>query len=156
MTISSIPATPVQFQTSTSSSAPANAGGLGSIGSQLLADIAQTTATGVSTSPFLQELVSLNGNAQSSPLTYNAQGLLNQVQSAMPFNDPLLQSQSPDTSDANNSLFADLIAPGQAAGASTSAGSTNADWAQVLQQDPSQAAALVQSQLDQGILNMLP
>jgi len=141
----------------------------------------------------LQELVSLSpaaqGQSTTTPQTYNAQGLLQQVQSSMLLNDPLLQQDSTDMNGTNsNSLLQSLMSLPQisststkAAGTSnaatssqvtangdTTAGNTqasataatsstdlNANWAQLLKQNPALASVLMESQMEQGVLSML-
>jgi len=183
MTISSLSA-PSYASLLTSQSSPVNSASAlptnsGSIGDQLLAALAQSQATsGASSDPLLQELVSLSpsalGQTTTTPQTYNAQGLLQQVQSSTLLNDPLFQLDATDTSGTNsNSLMQALMSLPQipttatnAVGSSnpaassqtsaTTAGSTdlNANWAQLLKQNPALASVLVESQMDQGILPM--
>jgi hypothetical protein len=183
MTISSLSA-PSYASLLTSQSSPVNSASAlptnsGSIGDQLLAALAQSQATsGASSDPLLQELVSLSpsalGQTTTTPQTYNAQGLLQQVQSSTLLNDPLFQLDATDTSGTNsNSLMQALMSLPQipttatnAVGSSnpaassqtsaTTAGSTdlNANWAQLLKQNPALASVLVESQMDQGILSM--
>jgi hypothetical protein len=167
----------------TSSAASTGSSQSGSMGDQLLAAMAQAeSANTASTDPLLQEMVSLSPAAlglttgSDGTQTYNAQGLLQQAEASMMFTDPLLQSSSNSTPVATgDSLLQDLLsssqqdaaaassqndsaAGGSAAAASTAAtGSTdpNANWAQLLMQDPSLAPVLVQSLIDQGIISNL-
>src|ERR1035437_449084 len=92
----------------------------GSLGDQLLAELAQSQSSSATSSsdPLLQELVSLSpaatGQTTASPQTYNAQGLLQEIQSSMMLNDPLLQTDSTGTSDTNSSsLLQSLLASSQ-------------------------------------------
>ena len=163
-------------QTTNSAAAPSNV--LGDIGSQLLANIAQSQGTGSTLSdPLIQELVSLGSQSSgqtATPQTYNAQGLLQQVQSSMMLNDPLLQQLgATDTTNSTNSdsLLQSLLSmsqppasPAVVNGATSSVNSgtattaqtdVNANWSQILQQDPAMASVLVQSQMEQSMLSML-
>lgn len=192
MTISSLSTSPyaalTTSQSGSANSASAPATNSGSIGDQLLAALAQSqAASGASSDPLLQELVSLSpaalGQTSTAPQTYNAQGLLQQVQSSMLQNDPLFQSDTIGT--ISDSLMQSLVslpqiptvatnavdAPNAAASPNggnaaastqtqvptTAAGSTDltANWAQLLKQDPALASVLVQSQMEQGMLSML-
>ena len=197
MSISSLSASPYvpvsTGQPSSANGASGSAPGAASIGDQLLAALAQSqSANGVSSDPLLQELVSLSPAAQGQataaiPQTYNAQGLLQQMQNNMLLNDPLLQS---DTSATNGTMNDPLLqspmalpqlpvpaapAVGAGSGAALPAGSApnggtatanaqtqaaaatapGANWAQLLQQDPSLAATFVETQIDQGVISML-
>ena len=92
---------------STSATTPAN------IGNQLLAALEQSPTADSSSNSLLQELVSLSpaalGQTNTTPQNYNAQGLLQQVQSSMMLNDPLLQSDVTDpTNPFSNSLLGGL------------------------------------------------
>jgi hypothetical protein len=79
---------------------------------------------------------------------------MQQVQSNMLLNDPLLQS---DATAASDSLILSSGADTQTQAAVTAAGATDptANWAQILKQDPSLAGVLVKSQLDEGLITML-
>ncbi len=139
----------------------------GSVGDQLLAAVAASEAASATAGdPLLQSLVTLgsgSGLPDASALTYNAQGLLNAVESATLLNDPLLQSTDP--SGAPN--LATLPEPASSADATSSATAAanasaatatpdlNAAWAQVLQKDPALAPTLTQSEMDQGIIDAL-
>ncbi len=173
----------------TASSADSSA----SIGDQLLAALTQSQASNTTSSdPLLQELVSLSpaalGQTSTTPQTYNAQGLLQQIQNSMMLNDPLLQSDTTSASDPmNSSLLQSLMPSSQSSLATANAMSTataalstlqsttngsgtagnaqsqvaasttgsNTNWVQLIQQDPALASAMIQSQMDQGVLSML-
>jgi hypothetical protein len=157
MTISSVSASP--YATLPTSQSISTNSGLGSaadsasIGGQLLAALAQSqAASSASSNPLLQELVSLSpaafGQTSTAPQTYNAQGLLQQIQSNMLLNDPLLQPDATDPNGTvNNSLFQSLMSSPQiptmaanAVGALNAAGTTqvpiNAGSAAVNMQSP--------------------
>ena len=191
MTISSLSSslysTLLAGQSSASNSSSATTTGSESIGEQLLSAVAQShAASGTSSNSLLQDLVSLSpaaqGQTDTTPQTYNAQGLLQQMQSNMMLNDPLLQSDATNSSgtNSNDSLLQNLMSVPQmpatatdAAGTTTAAASThtmagsgtaavttptaattpgstglNANWSQMLKQDPALANVLVQSQID--------
>jgi len=154
----------------------ASASSSGTVGDQLLAQLAQSQASsGAAADPLLQDLVALSpaalGQASSSPLTYNAQGLLQQIQSSMMPNDPQLQSDATDTGSATgNSLLQSLMASSQgsttaalssaSAGGATAFGNAasdvNATLAQLVQKDPALANAVLESQMEQdAIASML-
>lgn len=199
MTISSLSGLPyaslLANQSGSGNGASTTAADSASIGSQLLAAVAQVQGdNSTSSNSALQDMVSLSpaamGQTDTTPQTYNAKGLLQQVQSNLMLNDPLLQSDTTDTSNTiDNSLLQSLISSHQiptttkntvgtadttassqtSANASNSmansqtqapagsAGSTesNANWAQLLKQNPSLASVLVQSQTDQGLIKMV-
>lgn len=197
MSISSLSTSPYApgptGQPSSANGAAGLAPGSASIGDQLLAALAQSqSSNGVSSNPLLQELVSLSPAAQGQataavPQTYNAQGLLQQMQNNMLLNDPLLQSDTTATNGTmNDPLMQSLMslpqlpvpaanAPGSGNGAAPPTGSApnggatatnaqtrlgaatglSANWAQLLQQDPSLAATFVETQIDQGVISML-
>ena len=115
MTISTLSGFPyaslLSNQSSSGNSAGAATGDSKSIGSQLLAAVAQSEgANGTASDSSLQNLVSLSpaalGQANTALQTYNAKGLLQQIQSSMMLNDPLLQS---DTSTSGNALGDSLL-----------------------------------------------
>lgn len=136
------------------------AAGSASIGKELLAALAQAqTASGVSADSLWQDQVSLGsaGQSASTPLTYDAKGLLQQLQNNMR-NNPLWQT---DSSDSTQSLFA---APSTAAtGTSTTqaqalaaiGNGNNTNWAQMLKQNPALAGVMVDSQTAQSMISML-
>ncbi len=179
MTISSLSASPyaspLTAQSASTGSASAPAGASGSIGDQLLTALAQSqAASGISSDPLLQERVSLSpaglGQTTAAPQTYNAQGLLQQVQSNLLLSDPLLQSTTTATAGtASDTLLQSLMslpqtptsatpaagAQGTAATTATGSSQSNANLAQILQQNPALAGVLVESQMDQGMLSML-
>jgi len=194
MTISSLPATPYASlpasQSNSANGASASTISSASIGAQLLAALAQSqSASGALTDPLLQDMVSLSpaalGQPTNAPQTYNAQGLLQQVQSNMMLNDPLLQFDSTGTGGVlNNSPLQGpmpssqplAIGAQQAAASSQAstnggsvaantpsqataalAGSTNlnANWAQLLQKDPALASVVANSQMQQGLISLL-
>jgi hypothetical protein len=131
----------------------------GSIGSQLMTAIEQMgTSSATTQDPLLDSNVNLSSGTSSTDAsasqTYNAQGLLSQVQSAMMLNDPLLQSTG--IGDSASNMFSSL--PGTAttttdASSSTTA-ATNANLAQTFKNDPTLVSVYVQTKLSQGILNM--
>ena len=164
MAISSIPTASLPAP-----SQSANGNTPGSIGDQLLASLAKSqAASGATADPLLQSLVTLgSGSGQSSaapsPLTYNAQGLLNQVESAMQLNDPLLQSSDSGTDSSSaaidGSLLSSLLASGQPTAGTGPASSTpdpNLNWAKILQKDPAMTSAFLANAMDQGLIKMLP
>src|ERR1035437_5239451 len=153
----------------------------GSLGDQFLAGLSQPQSSSSSSSdPLLQELVSLSpaatGQATTTPQTYNAQGLLQEIQNiqgSMMLNDPLLQTDSTSTSDTNsNSLLQNLLASAQTSTSrsngtttsstdalsqalATSSTTDPATLAALFKQDPSLVNVYVQSQMNQGVLSML-
>jgi hypothetical protein len=147
--------------------------GSASLGDQLLAALGQSSAaSGTPANALLQELVSLSpaattGQASATPQTYNAQGLLQQVQSNMMLNDPLLQPDTTGTSSGDSFLQSLLTLPqstagnsanpaaAQALGAATGTTNLNADWSQLLKQNPALASTLVQSEMAQNVISML-
>lgn len=123
MTISSL-AIPLYTSLPTGQSGLANntstaATNSGSLGVELLAALEQSqTASSASPNSLLQDMVSLSpaalGQTTTTPLTYNAQGLLAQIQSNLQLNDPLLQSDSADTNGTNgDSLLQSLMSSPQ-------------------------------------------
>ena len=174
VTISSISSLSPLIQSLQSSSANASS----SVGEQLLAEVAQAQAnSGSTTDPLLQTLVSLGSgsaspSAETTPLTYNAKGLLNQIENSLLLSDPLLQSADTGSGDSgagqDSSLLNSLLSPGQGTGGATADSSNpgavtstgtpgpNVNWAQILQKNPSLASAFAESQMNQGILNILP
>ena len=195
MTISSLTPllypTPLSTQSSAMGASSASAASAASIGDQLLAAFEQSPVALTSSNSLLQELVSLSpaalGQSNTTPQTYTAQGLLQQMQSSMLLNDPLLQPDATDTANPiSNSLLGSLTsfpqipasAVGTAGATQPSPGATNgtgkpsstqtpstagangtadpnANWAQLLKNDPALANVLVQSQLEQGVISML-
>ncbi len=169
MTISSL--TQVYSNLSSSLSGASNGtaisnSGTTSIGDQLLASIGTLPATAQ------QDLVSLSSlsSNQNNPLpqTYNAQGLLQQIQTSLLNNDQLLMSGSSGSagSSISDSLLQGLLSTSQtsslpnvssqnsqSSNASNSV-NLNANWSTVLKQNPSMAATLVQSQIDQSLLSI--
>ena len=184
MTVSSLSASPYATQplslSSSSSSASGSAVTAESLGQQLLSAIEQSQAGGGATSdPLLQELVTLSPAAlgqkvTGAPQTYNAKGFLQQVQSNMMLNDPLLQSDATATgapllqsnfaatnNATGNSLLQNLTSSPQVTSSPTqttqpvASTANNLNLAQLLTKDPSLAGALVESQIDQGAIAML-
>jgi hypothetical protein len=107
-----------QTNSTSTTSASANAGtasssasGSGTVDDQLLSMLRSIEASnGTSTDPLLQDSVTLSpaalGQASSAePQTYDAKGLLKQIQNSMVQNDPLLSDTSGDTSSTDNPLF---------------------------------------------------
>lgn len=78
-----------------------------SSGNSLLATVEQELSGSSGANSNLQGLVSLGGNQANQSPTYNAQGLINQMQSVLLLNDPLLQTSNSDasSSDALDSLL---------------------------------------------------
>lgn len=153
-----------------------------SIGSELLAAVEQGGSG--SSDGLASAIVSLSaqsGSSDSSTTTYNAQGLLSQMQVSTLLSDPLLQSDSSDASGASSSMDSILqealslssasVSTGSASssstqatdtsasssGSSTTGGSTdlNSNWTQVLKQNPALAGQLVQSEVDQSLLGSI-
>ncbi|HEX8964068.1 MAG TPA: hypothetical protein VF801_13785 [Rhodocyclaceae bacterium] len=117
-------------------------------------DAAATTDNGL-----LQTLVTLssaNGASGASAVqTYNAQGLLNQVQATMP-EDPLFASDSGGNDPNGNSLLGGILDPGQSSGGSAadaSGGSSSAGLLQLFQQSPTLAAAYVNGEVTQSLFS---
>lgn len=146
--------------TSTSNSGTTN------VGDQLLTAISALPTTAQ------QDLVSLNSLSSNQnsllPQTYNAQGLLQQIQASLLNNDQLLMSGSSGSADSSisDSLLQGLLSTPQTSSLpnlssqstqSSSASNSvnlNANWSTVLKQNPSMAATLVQSQIDQSLLSI--
>lgn len=151
----------------------------GSLGDQLLAELSQSF-TSTSSDPMLQELVSLSpaatGQTTTTPQTYNAQGLLQEIQSiqsGMMLNDPLLQTDSTGTSGTNsNSLLQSFLASAQTPTSGSNATTTSSTdalsqalatsgttdpgtLAALFKQDPSLVNVYMQSQMEKGVLSML-
>lgn len=139
------------------------------IGKQLLAAVAQ--AQGSTANP----LVSL-GQSDNSTLTYDAKGLLRQLQNNT-LNNPMWQDNSNDNSNSNaqaQSLFAAMHLP---SATSTGTGTTsaadakaqalavingtadsngnNTNWAQMLKQNPALAGVMLDQQTSQSMISML-
>lgn len=159
--------------------------GSSSVGAALLSALAQSQASsGTPSNSLLQEFVSLSSNASgqtdTSAQTYNAKGLMQRIQSNMMLNDPLLQSDSSasdgsgnnsllqqvlggkttSASSNGNSLLQALTGGSAATGTQASQGTgTSAlsatQLAQLIQNNPSLAGSLVQSQANQGLLSLL-
>jgi hypothetical protein len=143
------------------------------IGQQLLAAVAQ--AQGSTANP----LVSL-GQSDNAPLTYDAKGLLRQLQNNT-LNNPMWQDNSDDSNNGNSqaqSLFAAMHLPTATTGTGTgSSGSTsaadakaqalavingsadsngnNTNWAQMLKQNPALAGVMLDQQTSQSMISML-
>ena len=166
MTISSI--NPVKNLTSSllgvTNATLASNSGTTNISDQSLASI------GILPTTAQQELVSLStstsnpNNALSQ--TYNAQGLLQQIQTTLLNNDQLLMSGSAGSADSSisDSLLQGLLTPAQATSLpnasslnsqtsnATNSVNLNANWTTVLKQNPSMATTLLQSQMNQSLL----
>ena len=166
---------------STNSATESTTSSSGSLGDQLLAELTQSQSSNSNSSdPLLQELVSLSpaatGQATTTPQTYSARGLLQEIQSiqsGMMLNDPLLQTDATGTSDTNSSsLLQSLLASSQTStsGSNTSTTSSTdalsqtlattsttdpATLAALFKKDPSLVNVYVQSQMNQGVLSML-
>lgn len=134
----------------------------------LLAAVDQSQSASATTAdPLLQSLVTL-GSSGASPasLTYNAQGLLNQAQSASLLADPLLQSDGGsggDSAGTDGSLLSSLVATSQGSSSGTAAasstgtsGAATANLVQLIQQSPSLASAYIEGQIDQSVISTLP
>ena len=165
MTISSV--TPSSLlamlqQVSNATTSSGNSGTSGGIGGQLLAAIEQMqTNSGTTQDPLLNNDVTLSSGAAlsntSSSATYNAQGLLGQVQSAMMLNDPLLQSAGASVADPSNTMSGAIDASTTGAVANTGSSASdasNASLAQTFKNDPALVSVYVQTQLSQGVLGM--
>ncbi len=132
-----------------------------SIGKDLLATLALRQA-GQATmfSSSLQDQVSLGSSTSSTPLTYDAKGLLQQLQNNMQ-NNPLFQGDNTDNSDSGNSLnsvIQQALNAKQGTDGSSTSQSTNSsqgNLAQLLKQNPSLAKSLMQSQSSQSMLSIL-
>ncbi len=97
-------------QPNSENSSLVSSNGSGSISSQLLAALTQSQASSSSPSnSLLQDLVSLSpaalGQPSGTPQTYNAQGLLQQVESNMLLNDPMFQSDATSANNTSNDSF---------------------------------------------------
>lgn len=153
-------------KTTTSSTATATP----SIGKQLLAALAQ--AQGSTANP----LVSL-GQSDNSTLTYDAKGLLRQLQNNT-LNNPMWQDNSDDNSNSNaqaQSLFAAMHLPSATTGTTTGSTSAadakaqalavingtadsngnNTNWAQMLKQNPALAGVMLDQQNSKSMISML-
>ena len=136
------------------------------IGDQLLSSIGSIPTTAP------QDLVSLSSLSSNQnnllPQTYNAQGLLQQIQTSLLNNDQLLLSGSSTNSGSSisDSLLQGLLSSSQASSlpnvnsqnlqsnnASNSV-NLNSNWSTVLKQNPTMATVLVQSQIDQSLLSI--
>lgn len=177
--------TALQNSTSGSSSNSAttakNGSGSSGVGAALLSALAQTqAASGTASNSLLQEFVSLSsrasGQTDNSAQTYNAKGLMQRIQSNMMLNDPLLQSDSSATDgSANNSLLQQVMGS-QASSSGTSGNSllqaitgsgtqaaqgtgisslSATQLAQLIENNPSLAGSLAQSQTNQSLLSLL-
>ncbi len=133
----------------------------GATESSLLSALGSAQGTAATTdNGLLQTLVSLssaNGAADGSSVqTYNAQGLLNQVQAAMP-EDPLFATDASSGNDANSSdsVLSGILDPNQSSGSSTAASgaSTSAGLLQLFQQSPTLAAAYVNGEVTQSLFS---
>jgi hypothetical protein len=182
MTISAIPGnTSVDQSTTTanskSSGSPASGSTMG-IGTQLLAELAQSEASmGATSDPLLSYVVALNpqsgaAGTTAASSTYNAQGMLAQVQAGMLLNDPLFTTGTSGSSSGVDGLFGtqsgssilDQLTSGLGAAATTgsnaSDGTTNSDGsptlASLIQSNPKLAVTLENSRIEQQFINMLP
>lgn len=167
MTISSVTASPYTNLLSDLSATPGNPSVTDSsvsLESELLAATVGTPAT-TSSEALLQDMVTLSPQAMGygsiSSLTYNAQGLLQALQSNQQASDPLLQSSTDMKSLIDSGLLA--TAPATYASAmqngvdpsATTSTDANSNWAQLLKSNPSLAEPLIQHEIDQGIISML-
>ena len=177
MTISSLSSVYTALPSGQGSAASNSTTTSSSLGDQLLATFAQAQVTS-STSPssLLQDLVSLSSasSSQSANMsqTYNAQGLLQQLQgntllndtlgnvsdTASPFNASLLQSlmslsQAPATTQATATTTSATSPSGTAV--ATNASSATASLQQLIVQDPTMAVTLLQNQMNQNIISLL-
>jgi hypothetical protein len=146
------------------------------IGSELLAALEQGQAgSSQSTSSLVQDIVSLSSNnsvlsSTGNASTYNAQGLLDALQNSTLSNDPMLQMLDGSSNGQNassTSLLNALIPSNTGTSASsasnllssssaiTNTGSISTpSLAQMVQSDPSLGTAILESQVNQNILNM--
>lgn len=154
-----------------------------SIGSSLLAAVEQELSGSANSTGSVADLVSLGGSAQTNQATtYNAQGLLSQVQSALISNDPLLQDTgasatggtldsllatgsgngalesllggSTGSSSLDSGTLLQTLLAGQTAGGAGS--SSNTALSQAFSQNPSLASDLAQAAVSQSIFSALP
>jgi hypothetical protein len=115
-------------------------------------------ATGDELLQTLVTLTSANGASDGSAVqTYNAQGLLNRIQAAMPEN-PLFATTDASGSDSSNgrdSLLAGLLDSSQspAGGTSPSQSATSAGLLQLFQQSPTLATAYVDGEVTQSLFS---
>ncbi|HEX8986471.1 MAG TPA: hypothetical protein VF816_00800 [Rhodocyclaceae bacterium] len=134
-------------------------GSSASLDGSLLSALGQTSqAAGAATSdPLLQTLVTLSSQNPSSTAavqTYNAKGLLDQVEAAMPA-DPLLAADGSGQDGSGNALPADILGAGGGTGdASSSPASGSAgSLLQLFQNSPTLASAYVQSQVTRSLFD---
>ena len=168
---------------STSSSGSSAGSSASSIGEQLLAALEQSeAANGTASDPLLSYVVSLNSQSDATGTTaasstYDAQGLLSQMQTDMLVNDPLLTSDNSGTANATDALLStqngasildqmtNLDQSTSSAAAGTSAPSASdastttpgsSALANLIQSDPALAVTLENSRIDQQFISMLP
>lgn len=133
--------------------------GTGNLGQQILAELATSKSSSTSSSALLQELVTLSSNSAlvsgDSTQTYNAKGLLNQVEAQLIQNDPLLQTRTDTGTSSDSSLIQNLLAGTGSKASSTSSSIDATTLAALVKQNPSLAALEVQSQIDQSLISTL-
>jgi hypothetical protein len=103
-----------------------------------------------------QNLVSLNSQSTTpNNQTYNAQGLLQQIQSNILSNDQLLMSDTSTnaSSSLSDSLLQGLLSPPQTSTA-TNALKLNSTGSKELKQNPSMAPTLIQKQINQSLMSL--
>lgn len=137
-----------------------------SIGKDLLTALSLNQASQKSMlSSDLQDQVSLSGKSQSSsssPLTYDAKSLLQQLQNNMQRNNPMWQDDNSSNSSSSglssavlNALNAKQNASSGATGNQTSTTTNSTSLADLLKQNPGTAKALIYSQNSQSMLSIL-
>lgn len=136
-----------------------------SIGKDLLTALSLNQASQKSMlSSDLQDQVSLSGKSQSSssPLTYDAKSLLQQLQNNMQRNNPMWQDDNSSNSSSSglssavlNALNAKQNASSGTTGNQTSATTNSTSLADLLKQNPGTAKALIYSQNSQSMLSIL-
>lgn len=131
----------------------------GATESSLLAALGNAQDTSATTSnELLQTLVTLtSANASSSDgssQTYNAQGLLNRIQAAMPENPLFATDTSGGTANDNGTLLGSILDSTQAGnGTSASGSSSSANLLQLFQQSPTLASAYVDGEVTQSLFS---
>lgn len=138
-----------------------------SIGKDLLTALSLNQASQKSMlSSELQDQVSLSGNSQSnssSPLTYDAKSLLQQLQNNMQRNNPMWQDDNGSSTSGSSGLSSAVLnalnAKQNASAGTTGNQSTTAtnstSLADLLKQNPGTAKALIYSQNSQSMLSIL-
>ena len=153
MTISPLAANSSASQSNAAAASGSSSSPGASIGQQLLAALAQSEAqSGTTTDPLLSYVVALNSQSADTGAgntTYNAQGLLSQVQGEMMMNDPLLSPAAPSDPGGN-------VGAGDPGANIAATVASNSALASVIQSDPGLAITLENNQIEQQFLSMLP